>query len=196
MGWLTGDCSRCDGLCCVALPFDTSESFAFDKSADIPCRHLAATSTCAIHAELAAIGQRGCNAYDCNGAGQRIVTQIFPGCSWRDGAEAREAILEAFRVLVRVHALTNLFSVACARSLIPADDATFAKLCAPHSPASLAALDIDALEAEARARLRALAPPFTSMPSEAPARSGVTAPRKRGLPMIDSFRASVRPRTD
>ena len=37
---LTSDCSRCFGLCCVALPFGRSSDFAFTKRPDDPCHNL------------------------------------------------------------------------------------------------------------------------------------------------------------
>ena len=33
---LSGDCARCFGLCCVALPFTASADFARDKPAGTP----------------------------------------------------------------------------------------------------------------------------------------------------------------
>ncbi len=81
---LRGDCERCAALCCVAVAFDRSELFGFDKAADAPCRNLDGAHGCTIHDHLAASGFRGCAAYDCYGAGQAVTQEMFGGRSWRD----------------------------------------------------------------------------------------------------------------
>ncbi len=72
-------------MCCVALAFDRSPLFAYDKPAGEPCANLSATGRCAIHTERAAKGFAGCEAYDCLGAGQAVTQgQARRGRSWRD----------------------------------------------------------------------------------------------------------------
>ncbi|MGW5051788.1 pentapeptide repeat-containing protein [Actinokineospora sp. NPDC004072] len=81
---LHGDCARCYGLCCVALPFPKSADFAADKPAGTPCANLLADFRCGIHDRLRGSGYTGCAVYDCFGAGQRVST----GPDWRDPAAA------------------------------------------------------------------------------------------------------------
>jgi hypothetical protein len=109
---LRADCTRCAGLCCVSLPFDRSEWFAFDKAADVPCQNLLPTNTCAIHDGLAARGQAGCAHYDCYGAGQRVTQELFAGISWRTQPEIAAAMFAAFRSLKHVHELRLLLHEA------------------------------------------------------------------------------------
>jgi len=90
------DCARCEGLCCVALAFDRSEHFAFDKAAGVPCPHLGADHRCRVHDERAERGLGGCIRYDCGGAGARVVRSM--GRSWRESQAAAHATFEAFRV--------------------------------------------------------------------------------------------------
>lgn len=90
---LRADCSRCAALCCVALAFDRSEDFAFDKPAGVPCPNLDG-NVCKIHDHLEEAGCRGCAHYECFGAGQR-VTAMAP--DHRD--------LDAFRRMRDVHEL-------------------------------------------------------------------------------------------
>lgn len=71
---LVADCTRCRGLCCVALPLTRSADFPIDKPAGTRCVHLRADDRCGIHGELLARGFRGCVAFDCFGAGQRVTT--------------------------------------------------------------------------------------------------------------------------
>jgi hypothetical protein len=93
---LVPECGSCAAVCCVATSFETSDDFAFDKAANVPCRHVTRDHACAIHAHLVQRGMRGCAIYDCYGAGQR-VTRMFPApCE----AERRN---EAFLELRVVH---------------------------------------------------------------------------------------------
>lgn len=102
---LQADCSRCVGLCCVALALTASADFAIDKAAGQPCPHLQADFRCDIHAELRERGFPGCSAYDCFGAGQRITQLTFAGRTWRDDPATAEAMFGAFRRLREVHEL-------------------------------------------------------------------------------------------
>lgn len=76
---LRADCSACDGICCVALPFDADQGFGFDKPAHTRCPHLADNACCRIHASRRQRGFGGCEAFDCHGAGQRLHTALGPG---------------------------------------------------------------------------------------------------------------------
>lgn len=159
---LRADCARCQGLCCVALPFDRSESFAFDKPADVACRYLTASCSCSIHGQLRARGQAGCAAYDCYGAGQRITQQLFSGVSCHD-VETRAELLEAFRRLKRVHELCLLLHEAGRLGLSARRALEREQLLAELEPAhglsrhGLATLELPELEANVHAWLRGLA---------------------------------------
>ncbi|MCZ9342093.1 pentapeptide repeat-containing protein, partial [Streptomyces sp. TRM76130] len=85
-GELRGDCARCFGLCCVALPFAASADFAFDKEAGRPCPNLGDDHRCGIHDGLRQRGFTGCAVYDCFGAGQRVSQVTFGGADRRTGA--------------------------------------------------------------------------------------------------------------
>lgn len=160
---LRGDCARCQGLCCVSLPFDRCESFAFAKPADVPCRHLAPSFRCAIHPELAVRGQAGCAAYDCYGAGQRITQELFAGVSWQRDAGERAELLAAFRRLTRVHALRWLLHeserLALSRPRRREREQLLAELEPTHglSRETLAELELTQLERAVHAWLRSLA---------------------------------------
>ncbi len=101
---LTADCSHCVALCCVALAFDRSALFAFDKAAAERCRHLGDGVDCRIHAERNARGMSGCESYDCLGAGQRATT-LFGGRPALTGAAENRSLLAAFFALRDVHQL-------------------------------------------------------------------------------------------
>jgi hypothetical protein len=76
---LRADCARCVGLCCVVPAFAASADFAIDKPAGHRCPNLAGDFRCRIHSRLREKGFRGCTVYDCFGAGQRVVQELFDG---------------------------------------------------------------------------------------------------------------------
>ncbi|MEU0971184.1 pentapeptide repeat-containing protein [Streptomyces sp. NPDC005917] len=103
---LRGDCARCFGLCCVALPFTASADFAVSKPAGKPCRNLGGDHRCGIHAELRQQGFTGCTVYDCFGAGQRVSQVTFGGQDWRTGSdEHARRMFDAFSVVRQLHEL-------------------------------------------------------------------------------------------
>jgi len=108
---LAADCSRCVGLCCVAPAFAASADFAFSKPAGVACRHLAADASCTIHDRLIPSGFPGCVAYDCFGAGQRVVA-LF------GGGPRSAPMLSAYETVRQLHEL--LWYVADALSRPPA----------------------------------------------------------------------------
>ena len=115
---LRPDCAHCAALCCVALAFDRSELFAFDKPAGEACGHLGADLRCKIHDERARRGFGGCVRYDCVGAGQR-VTQMFGGRDWRDAPALAVQMFEAFSLMRKVHDLLQLLCTAEKLPLTP-----------------------------------------------------------------------------
>ena len=116
---LRGDCSRCIGLCCVALAFDRGSQFGFDKPAGTPCRHLGDDNACAIHYHLERDGFAGCASYDCRGAGQ-LVTQMFAGLSWRDSPAVARQMFAAFAKLREIQVMRSVSPALQAR-LAPPD---------------------------------------------------------------------------
>lgn len=134
---LVADCSRCAGLCCVGLAFDRSPHFGFDKPAGVPCTHLTCADRCGIHQRLEEHGFGGCARYDCLGAGQRVMREVFPGRHWREGASDAERLFDAFHVLRRVHEALQLLTSAARLPLSRAERASCTRLTrrlAPDTP--------------------------------------------------------------
>ncbi|MFB7496183.1 pentapeptide repeat-containing protein [Streptomyces sp. NPDC056161] len=103
---LRGDCARCFGLCCVALPFAASADFALDKPAGRPCPNLRDDHRCGIHTELRSKGFAGCTVYDCFGAGQKVSQVVFGGRDRRTGsAGLARGMAEVFPVVRQLHEL-------------------------------------------------------------------------------------------
>ncbi|MEU6683343.1 pentapeptide repeat-containing protein [Streptomyces sp. NPDC046832] len=148
---LRGDCERCFGLCCVALPFAASADFAVDKAAGTPCRNLREDHRCGIHARLRQQGFTGCTVYDCFGAGQQVSQITFGGRDWRTGpAEDARRMFEVFPVVRQLHELLWYLTEALA---LPAARPVHAELrealektreLTGGSPEELAALDVAA----------------------------------------------------
>jgi hypothetical protein len=161
---LRGDCAQCAALCCVALAFDRSTQFAYDKPAGEPCANLNARGRCAIHAERGAKGFPGCEAYDCQGAGQAVTQGLFGGASWRDDPALLGPMMRAFAEMRRAQEVLAL--VRQARGLgLPAEAdrrlGAAERGLAPEggwTPADLDAGRIGEAAAAGAAALRALAP--------------------------------------
>jgi hypothetical protein len=105
---LRADCSRCVGLCCVALALTKSADFAIDKPAGTPCPNLEADYRCGIHAELRERGFPGCVVYDCFGAGQYVTQTIF------GGRHAGSRMFAVFEVVRQLHELQWYLATALA----------------------------------------------------------------------------------
>ncbi|WP_208614515.1 pentapeptide repeat-containing protein [Streptomyces regalis] len=119
---LHGDCERCFGLCCVALPFAASADFAVDKAAGTPCRNLQDDHRCGIHARLRHKGFTGCTVYDCFGAGQKVSQVTFAGKDWRTASrEHARRMFDVFPVVRQLHELlwylTEALTLPAARPL-------------------------------------------------------------------------------
>ncbi|WP_454041580.1 pentapeptide repeat-containing protein [Cellulosimicrobium sp. Marseille-Q8652] len=151
---LRTDCSRCTGLCCVALTLTRSADFAIDKPAGEPCPHLRQDFGCAIHARLRSSGFPGCTAYDCLGAGQRVTAAVraeHDGGTWRDDPAAAHDAFAALPVATQVHELLwYLTEVLTRPDAAPVHDDARAALdttsaLATLAPAGLLALDVGAV---------------------------------------------------
>ena len=148
---LRGDCARCFGLCCAALPFTASADFAVDKAAGTPCGHLRPDHRCGIHDRLRQEGFSGCTVYDCFGAGQRVSQVTFGGRDWRGAPPERaRRMFDVFPVVRQLHELlwylTEALALPAARPVH--DDLRRAlaetERLALGSPEELAALDVGA----------------------------------------------------
>ena len=109
---LEPDCSRCFGLCCVALPLTRSADFPVDKPAGEPCRNLLPDDRCGIHDRLRETGWKGCTVFDCFGAGQQVSQVTFGGVSWRQEPGNAGAMFAVLPVLRQVHEVLALLAEA------------------------------------------------------------------------------------
>lgn len=98
------DCEHCCGLCCVALYFSKTEGFPENKTAGKPCANLQNDYTCRIHSSLSKKGLKGCTAYDCFGAGQRIAGQLQERPDWKTiPPEDAKLIFDAYLTVMQLH---------------------------------------------------------------------------------------------
>ncbi|QUH19434.1 pentapeptide repeat-containing protein [Alkaliphilus sp. B6464] len=100
---LSADCGNCFGLCCVALYFSASEGFPTNKDAGKPCINLQSNFTCSVHKNLRDKGLKGCTAYDCFGAGQKVAQVTCGGHDWRQAPESAKQMFEAFLIMRQLH---------------------------------------------------------------------------------------------
>jgi uncharacterized protein YjbI with pentapeptide repeats len=97
------DCEKCFGFCCVALYFSASEGFPTDKDAGKPCINLQPDFKCAVHKNLREKGLKGCTAYDCFGAGQKVAQVTYGGQDWRKNPETAKEMFDVFLVMRQLH---------------------------------------------------------------------------------------------
>ena len=102
---LRADCENCFGLCCVALYFSASEGFPIDKDAGYPCLNLQPDFLCCVHKSLRERGLKGCIAFDCFGAGQKVAQVSFGGYDWRKVPEFAKQMFEVFLIMRLLHEL-------------------------------------------------------------------------------------------
>lgn len=102
---LRADCEKCFGLCCSALYFSASEGFPCDKEAGRPCLHLQADSRCSVYPSVRGHQLKGCSAFDCFGAGQRVAQTTFGGKDWHSDLDSLPKMCDAFHIMRRLHEL-------------------------------------------------------------------------------------------
>ncbi|WP_137790003.1 pentapeptide repeat-containing protein [Bacillus sp. E(2018)] len=109
---LQADCSRCFGLCCVALPYAKSADFAFDKDSGTPCRNLQEDFRCGIHQQLRDKGFKGCTVYECFGAGQKVSQNTFSGMDWETNPELAQEMFDVFPIMQQLQEIVYYLSEA------------------------------------------------------------------------------------
>jgi uncharacterized protein YjbI with pentapeptide repeats len=100
---LRADCKNCFGLCCVALPYAKSADFASDKDGGTPCPNLQSNYLCGIHKELRNKGFRGCSAYECFGAGQKVSQVTYRGKDWRASKDIAQEMFNVYPIIQQLH---------------------------------------------------------------------------------------------
>lgn len=113
MNRFSADCSRCAGLCCVALGRSRAGGFGADAPDGEPCTNLQPDNLCVIHATLRADGWPACTVFDCFGAGQQTTQVIFGGqTDWRGDAELRADLFATFGVMRHLMEMLRLLDEA------------------------------------------------------------------------------------
>lgn len=97
------DCSKCFGLCCTALYFSANDGFPVDKEAGKPCINLQEDFKCKVHKDLKKKGLKGCIAYDCLGAGQKVAQVTFEGQDWRNNLETAKQMFDGFIIMKQLY---------------------------------------------------------------------------------------------
>lgn len=100
---LTSHCETCFGFCCAALYFTASDGFPINKEAGKPCPHLVEQYRCDIHPKLQEKGLKGCMAYECFGAGQRVAQKTYNGKDWRENPQLKNPMFDSFLTVHKLH---------------------------------------------------------------------------------------------
>lgn len=100
---LKSKCDACFGLCCVALFFSKTDGFPYDKKAGEPCRHLVLDHTCDVYSDLKRLGYKGCIAFECFGAGQKISQSTYANQDWRFNPAIAINMFESFQIMRQLH---------------------------------------------------------------------------------------------
>ncbi len=147
---LRADCENCFGLCCVALYFAASEGFPKDKDAGQPCLSLQADFHCGVYKNLRERGLKGCAAFDCFGAGQKVAQITFNGQDWRQVPGTASPMFEVFLIMRQLHELLWYLTEAMTlQQTLPIHGALGSALDATdglthHTPDTLMKLDVAA----------------------------------------------------
>lgn len=123
------DCTKCQGLCCVAQDIKKESGFPSDKPAGVVCDKLSVDPAAQSHAYkcqvFATLGEEGrtlCEKFSCLGAGNAISQFFYElGISWALKPEniddekwqlivhnMHEAYIVLFNVFVQLHAIQNI----------------------------------------------------------------------------------------
>ncbi len=97
------DCKKCFGFCCIALYFSASEGFPTNKEAGKSCINLKSDFSCAVHKDLRKNGLKGCTAYDCFGAGQKVAQVTYGGHNWQQTPKLAKQMFDVFLVIRQLH---------------------------------------------------------------------------------------------
>jgi uncharacterized protein YjbI with pentapeptide repeats len=100
---LQPDCEKCFGLCCVALYFSSMDGFPVNKDAGKPCINLKGDFKCKVHEDLNKKGLKGCIAYDCIGAGQKVAQVTYSGHDWKENLESSKQMFDVFIIMKQFH---------------------------------------------------------------------------------------------
>lgn len=103
---LKPECGKCFGLCCVALYFSKEDGFPTNKKAGSRCPNLKPDFHCAVHNKLGTLGLKGCIAYECFGAGQKVSKVTFGGQDWRKNPASADLMFDVFLVMRQLHEIT------------------------------------------------------------------------------------------
>ena len=100
---LQPDCEKCFGLCCVALYFSSINGFPINKDVGKTCINLAGDFKCKVHENLNEKGLKGCIAYDCIGAGQKVAQVTYSGHDWKEKPAYSTEMFDVFIIMKQRH---------------------------------------------------------------------------------------------
>ena len=95
--------------------------FSSGQDAGKPCPNLQTTSIVLSTKKLSQQGLKGCTAYDCFGAGQKVAQVTYGGRDWRQGVDVAKQMFEVFLIMRQLHEmlwyLTEVSALQVAHSI-------------------------------------------------------------------------------
>ncbi|MEA4987315.1 MAG: pentapeptide repeat-containing protein [Anaerovorax sp.] len=85
--------------------FSKQDGFPTDKIAGQPCKNLRDDFCCNVHNDLKKLGLKGCIAYDCFGAGQKVAQVTFKDQNWKNSPNLSKQMFEVFLIMRQLHEL-------------------------------------------------------------------------------------------
>ncbi|WP_135076174.1 hypothetical protein [Terasakiella sp. SH-1] len=92
------DCSKCAAFCCIALGYEQSDQFPYEKPKNQRCKNLDHCDSCLIHDDLEEKRYKGCIAFSCHGAGPHLVS-LYSKIDWKNDPELTEEVYDKFHFL-------------------------------------------------------------------------------------------------
>ena len=110
---VTSDCTKCFGLCCIALFFSKMDGFPCNKEAGEFCLYLQENYRCDIHKQLAKKKLSGCIGYDCFGAGNYVVQKWYLNELWISEEKVQRQMFAVFIVVTKLLQIRFYLIEAC-----------------------------------------------------------------------------------
>ena len=101
------DCSKCAAFCCIALGYEKSDQFPYDKPQNERCKNLNNCDECTIHDQLEDQSYHGCIAFSCHGAGPHLV-KCYSKIDWKKNPQLTEEVYDKFHFLRAVFQIADV----------------------------------------------------------------------------------------
>ncbi len=92
------DCTKCAAFCCIALGYEQSDQFPYEKPQNERCKNLDSCDSCTIHDSLEDQNYHGCIKFSCHGAGPHLV-KCYSRVDWKKDPKLTQEVYDKFHFL-------------------------------------------------------------------------------------------------